>query len=93
MGTSEDALTKIWTDHEFKPCKVSPEAAFEAKLTDMVAPYVDTLARAAVFSFDGKPQTQAPWTAASPRCRLNRTSRLPERMNTSGAAPAIGSQR
>jgi transposase len=64
MGIGKDAVAKIWADHELKPWqvktfKVSHDPAFEDKLTDVVGLYMDPPARAAVFSFDEKPQTQA----------------------------------
>jgi transposase len=64
MGISKDAVAKIWRDHELKlwqvkTFKVSHDPDFEDKLTDVVGLYMDPPARAAVFSFDEKSQTQA----------------------------------
>ncbi len=64
VGIGKDAVARIWADHDLKPWKVatfkvSNDPRFEEKLVDVVGLYLNPPTRAAVFSFDEKPQCQA----------------------------------
>ena len=64
VGVGKDAVARIWADHDLQPWrvatfKVSNDARFEEKLVDVVGLYLNPPVRAAVFSFDEKPQCQA----------------------------------
>jgi transposase len=64
VGIGKDAVARIWADHDLKPWKVatfkvSNDPRFEEKLVDVVGLYLHPPTRAAVFSFDEKPQCQA----------------------------------
>ena len=64
LGIGKDAVARIWSDHSLKPWKVSTfkisnDPRFEEKLVDVVGLYMNPPERAAVFSFDEKPQCQA----------------------------------
>ncbi len=64
LGIGKDAVAKIWADHNLKPWqvssfKVSNDPRFEGKMVDVVGVYLDTPARAVVFSYDEKTQCQA----------------------------------
>jgi transposase len=64
VGVGKDAVARIWADHSLKPWrvdtfKVSNDPRFEDKLVDVVGLYLNPPVRAAVFSFDEKPQCQA----------------------------------
>lgn len=64
VGVGKDTVARIWADHDLKPWKVetfkvSNDPRFEEKLVDVVGVYLNPPARAVVFSFDEKPQTQA----------------------------------
>jgi transposase len=64
LGIGKDAVARIWSDHNLKPWKVdtfkiSNDRKFEAKLVDVVGLYMNPPEKAAVFSFDEKPQCQA----------------------------------
>jgi len=64
FGIGKDSVARIWRDHGLKPWrvetfKVSTDARFEEKLTDVVGLYLNPPQRAVVFSFDEKTQVQA----------------------------------
>lgn len=63
-GVGKDTVARIWRARRLRPWRVdtfklSNDAAFEAKLVDVVGLYVDPPERAVVFSFDEKTQCQA----------------------------------
>src|SRR5258708_8426859 len=64
LGVGKDAVARIWADHNLKPWKldtfkISNDPKFEEKLVDVVGLYLNPPEKAAVFSFDEKPQCQA----------------------------------
>jgi transposase len=64
FGIGKDTVARIWRDHKLKPWlvetfKLSNDPAFEDKLVDVVALYMNPPERAVVFSFDEKTQVQA----------------------------------
>ena len=63
-GVGKDTVARIWRARGLRPWradvfKLSNDADFEAKLTDVVGLYLDPPERAVVFSFDEKTQVQA----------------------------------
>jgi transposase len=64
FAIGKDTVARIWRDHNLKPWRVetfklSNDARFEEKLTDVVGLYLNPPERAAVFCFDEKTQVQA----------------------------------
>ena len=71
LGIGKDAVARIWADHNLKPWKletfkISNDPRFEEKLVDVVGLYMNPPDRAAVFSFDEKPQVQLGQNSAQP---------------------------
>jgi predicted kinase len=63
-GIGRDTVARIWQARRIRPWKVetfkpSTDPGFESKLRDVVGPYVNPPAAAAVFRFDEKTQVQA----------------------------------
>lgn len=64
LGVSHMTVHRVWKDHHLQPhrtrsFKLSRDPRFEEKLVDVVGLYMNPPQKAAVFSVDEKPQTQA----------------------------------
>jgi len=65
LGTSHMTVQRVWKAHNLQPhrtrsFKLSKDPEFEEKLVDVVGLYMNPPEKAVVFSFDEKPQMQAP---------------------------------